>query len=214
VRRIAASVLSATLALGCGQPVQRAIIGVPRRAAAPAPAPATDAVAAQGWIITPSSTRLELHAWSAFVGDQTFTFRRFRAKVVGGETFSIHAEIETESLEGGMAWMVPIVKERLLETDLYPRATFDATARRVAGTADACVVEGILTLHGRTRAVRFDARAREERGALRLVAAFVVPRQAFGVVLADSWDSFVPDEIRVVLDVHARRERVSIEELP
>jgi polyisoprenoid-binding protein YceI len=206
-------------ALGCSRPVQRAIISVPNARtpaaahAGAAPVASSD-LTAQGWVITPRSTRLELHAWSAFVGEQTFTFRRFRAKVSGGEAPSFHAEIETDSLEGGMGWMAPVVRERLLETNLYPRATFDGTARRVAGSADAYVIDGVLDLHGRTRALRFDARASEEPDALHLVATFIVPRQAFDVKFDSSLDAFVPDEIRVVLDVHARREKVVVEELP
>ena len=48
----------------------------------------------------------------------------------------------------------------------------------------------------------------------RLAHFFNMPRQAFDVRLHNAWDVFVPNDVRVVLDVRAEREHVFAEELP
>jgi polyisoprenoid-binding protein YceI len=180
--------------------------------------------------VTPSRSRLQIRAGTALVGHHVFTFGRFRAHVVGtdttrllspvdadppeaGRVTTFHAEVDSASLEGGLPGMAPFVRDRLLETDLYPRATFDGTARRIPGTSD-CAIEGALDLHGVVRTLRFTGTLEETPDALHLVATFELARKAFDLKLSGALDTFVPDDVEVRLDILAQREHVTAEELP
>ncbi len=200
-----------------GEHVQRAVVRAPTApaiaAAQPPDAPPPPAREGPRWLVTPAHTRLEIHGWGPLVGEQVFTFGRFRANVsTSGDDATFHAELETPSLEGGLPGMAAFARDRMLETDAYPHATFDGTARRNPGS-DACTVTGVLSLHGVTRELVFDGRVRETADALRFEAAFEVSRWDFDVALHDAWDAFVPNRVRVVLDVRADREHVFAEEL-
>ena len=80
--------------------------------------------------------------------------------------------------------------------------------------SDACTVTGVLSLHGVARELVFDGRVHDEDAdAIRFVATFDVTRQDFDVGLHDVFDAFVPNRVRVVLDVRADREHVTAEPL-
>ena len=49
---------------------------------------------------------------------------------------------------------------------------------------------------------------------LHIRALFEVPRKEFDIAFHDSWDTFLPDDVRVLLDIDARPERVNAEPLP
>ncbi|HEY8072873.1 MAG TPA: YceI family protein [Labilithrix sp.] len=200
-----------------GEHVQQAIVRSPTVAAThadPSPnAPSRGGGSGARWLVTPAHTRLEIHGWGPLVGEQVFTFRRFRANVsTSGDSASFRAELATASLEGGLPGVGAFARERLLEVDAYPRATFEGVARRTSGV-DACTVTGTLSLHGVTRELVFDGRIEESADSIRFEAAFDLSRQDFDVGLHDAWDAFVPNRVRVVLDVRAEREHVWAEEL-
>lgn len=165
------------------------------------------------WLVTPAHTRLEIHGWGPIVGEQVFTFRRFRANIAADRTTaSFRAELDVRSLEGGMPEMRSLARDHMLEADAYPHATFVGTAQRREGS-DACEVHGVLDLHGITRALTFEGRVRQDGDALRFEATFDMPRKAFDVRLHNAWDAFVPNDVRIVLDVRAEREHVVVEEV-
>jgi hypothetical protein len=221
---------------GCGPRVQDADVRAPTVAMAPVfdDAPA---VAGTRFVVTPARTRLEIHGWGPIVGEQVFTFRRFRANVttdgggarsaerlesrlggVGGRspptvrTATFRAELDVTSLEGGISGLDSFARDHMLEADLHPRATFIGTVRR-HGTSDACSVSGLLALHGVTREIAFEGIVREEGDSIRFAAVFDLPRKEFDVRLHNAWDAFVPNDVRIVLDVRAEREHVFVEEL-
>jgi len=212
-----ASFFLSLLLVACGgEHVQQAVVRAPTTTPA-VPSPATPAAPEGGrgprWLVTPAYTRLEIHGWGPLVGEQVFTFRRFRANVAAsGDSATFKAELDTSSLEGGLPGMGPLARERLLEVDRYPRATFEGIARR-NGDGDGCTVTGLLSLHGVTRELVFDGRIHDGPDAIRFEAAFELSRWDFDVGLHDAWDAFVPNRVRVVLDVRAERERVWAEEL-
>ncbi len=220
-------VLLVMTAAACGEPyMQRATVSAPTAPMLAARADAegdADTVAdpsgdgattgPRRWLVTPAHTRIEVHGWGPIVGEQVFTFRRFRANVTADRTrATFHAELDTTSLDGGISWILSMARDQLLEADVYPRATFDGVARRVPGT-DACIVDGTLVLHGVTRQLRFRGLVHEELEALRLEATFDMPRKAFDIRLRNAWDAFVPNDVGVVLDVRADREHVLVEEV-
>jgi polyisoprenoid-binding protein YceI len=208
----------------CAPHVQRARVDGPATRVAPAaPAASAASVAATGgdptadlpeagprWLIAPAATRLEIRSWAAPLGQQVFTFRRFRAHVVGDQMALFHAEIDTTSLEGGSAGVAPFVRGQLLEVGRFPRAVFVGSVHRTAG--DGCTVDGALTLHGVTRTLRFDGTVHDEGEALHFSTSFTVPRSAFDVRLPAPWDIFVPEDVEVVLDLVATREHVVVEQ--
>jgi polyisoprenoid-binding protein YceI len=195
---------------GCaGSGTQHATVTAPVLPYVSTPASAT---ADERWLIAPPASKIELHAQAAMVPED-FTFKRFRAYVVTNEsreTARFHADVETASLEGGGPGVAPFVRTNLLETSVFPKATFDGTVRRSPGT-DACVVNGVLTLRDVTQDVRFEATLHDEPDAIHFEAEFDLPRKPFGIRLVDPWDAFVADDVRVVLNVSARRERVKVE---
>jgi polyisoprenoid-binding protein YceI len=189
---------------GCAPHLQRAVVSAPVPAVlGPTATPA--APTARAWVVTPSEARFELRAHNALV-DQVFTFRSFRARATPTEdgSFAFHAEVDTSSLQGGGIGMASFVKNRLLEVSTYPEATFDGTVQR-ASAPGACGVQGTLRLHGVERALRFDGTLEQEAETLHLHAVFDLPRKPFNVRLAGVLDGFVPENIGVLLDVHARR---------
>lgn len=187
---------------GCASHVQRAVLSTPAPVVAGAQAKAD---APQTWVVTPSASRFELRAHNALI-DQAFTFRSFRARATAAAegSLSIHAEVDTSSLQGGGPGMAAFVKSRLLEVTTYPDATFDGTVSRSA-VPGVCEVEGTLHLHGVERALRFDGTLDEGPETLHLHAVFDLPRKPFNVRLAGVLDGLVPDDIGVLLDIQARR---------
>jgi len=216
-------------AFGCGGAhVQQAFVGSPKssgslmmardaRSQGDTGAPPADhqdePVRTQGWSITRKRTRFELRATNVFV-DQVFGFGVFHGRIVGdpgGPSPTFESEIDTRSLRGGAPGFASFVRTELLEVGLYPRAKFEGTLRRRAGT-DACVVDGTLSLHGVSRTLRFDAALDETAEALHLAATFDVPRKAFNIGMSGLWDTLLPESVRVSLDVYANREHVTVEE--
>lgn len=202
------SSLFALLLLGCGHDaVQRAVVTAPMQMSERTSAPIAGE---RTWLVTPERTRFEVRADGPLVGEQRFGFRRYRARVATtGLDATFHATIDVHSLEGPFG---SIVRDRLLEADRYPEATFDGTAKRDVAS-DACSVDGTLTIHGITKTLHFRGTVREEGGLLRIHALFEVPRKEFDIAFHDSWDTFLPDAVRVLLDIDARPELVNAEPL-
>ena len=190
------------LSIGCGHGArQRALLTSPPSTVRVAATAALDEVR---WIVIPETTRFEVRGTNPFLGERRFHFRRFHASITGSREATFHAVIDTRSVEGPFS---SLVRDRLLEADRFPEATFDGMTTRT-GAGDACVVDGILTLHGIAKSLHFDGHVREELDLLSISAIFDVPRSAFDLAFHDSRDRFLPDYVSVVLDIWARRKRV------
>lgn len=115
------------------------------------------------------------------------------------------------SLElGDAGWRKKILDRTFFDADKFPEAHFVST-RVVPEGPDAAWVTGNLTLHGVTAPVtlkvRLNALARHPLS-FRRTAGFsatgTLSRKAFGI---DNWQKLVGDEVRLILEVEATRER-------
>ncbi len=198
--------LFALFLLGCGHDaVQRAVVTVPMQQKTDGATPSgTSITPERTWLVTPERTRFEVRADGPLVGEQRFGFRRYRAHVAtNGLEARFHATIDVQSLEGPFA---SVVRDRLLEASRFPEATFDGTAKREA-SSDACTVEGTLSIHGITKTLHFNGTVREENGDLHIRALFEVPRKEFDIAFHDSWDTFLPDDVRVLLELSDKNRK-------
>jgi polyisoprenoid-binding protein YceI len=107
-----------------------------------------------------------------------------------GDSVSVHFEVDMTSLDTGIAMRNKHMRENHLDTDKFPKATFDgaavkgpAGAKLEAGKPVVLDVEGSFTLHGVTRRIGISVEATHTpKGGAGGRIAF---RTTFPVVLSD-----------------------------
>ena len=199
--------------LGCGhEAVQKALVTVPVVTAPTASAdPDAPTPSTRRWLVTPDHTRFQVRADGPLVGEQRFEFEKYRAHITTtGLDATFDATIDVNSIKGPFA---SVVRDRLLEAQRFPEATFHGTAHREAHD-DGCTVDGRLTIHGITKNVHFQGTVREMGDKLHVHALFEIPRSEFDIAFHDSFDAFLPEDVRVLLDLDARPETAQVEQLP
>lgn len=171
------------------------------------------------YVADPRRSRLEVHAWSTFAGWQRITFGRWSAKVVRGKVVRVSVDVDMTSLQIGLPDPAEsVIKSRLLEVHRFPHATLEGTVHAVRGGAvpdeGEITVEGLAHLHGVRRAIRFVGSLAPEGPGYRFRARFLLSRLDFDIGFHDAWDTFLGDDVRVVLDVAGVEQKVEVEEVP
>jgi len=123
----------------------------------------------------------------------------------------VEVRIPVATLELGDAdWRRRVLDRTFFDAARFPEARFVSTQVEPRG-ADAALVSGDLTLHGVTRPVQLQVRlnrlARHPLSFRRTVgfsATATLSRSDFGM---DNWGNLVGDEVRLLLEVEATRER-------
>ena len=123
----------------------------------------------------------------------------------------VEVRIPVATLELGDAdWRRRVLDRTFFDAARFPEARFVSTQVEPRG-ADAALVSGDLTLHGVTRPIQLQVRlnrlARHPLTFRRTVgfsATATLSRKDFGM---DNWRSLVGDEVRLLLEVEATRER-------
>lgn len=204
--------------LACGPSVPRAVVEVPRVEVTVPTEPEGDTTVRR-YVADPRRSRLEVHASSTFTGWQRITFDRWSAKVVRGKVVRVSVNVDMTSLKISLPDPAEsVIKTRLLEVHKFPLATLEGTIHAIHGGAvpDAgeITVEGLAHLHGVRRAIRFVGSLAPDGAGYRFRARFLLSRVDFDIGFHDSWDTFLGDDVRIVLDIAGVEQKVEAEEVP
>lgn len=125
----------------------------------------------------------------------------------------VEANVPIASLElGDATWRQRVLDPTFFGVERFPQARF-VSSRIDAGENGALRVRGTLELHGVKREIELDARLNRlgrHPLTLRRTAGFsaraVLSRAEFGM---EKWNSLVGDEVEVLIEVEARRQRTA-----
>lgn len=180
-------------------------------AAALAAAPAR----AEDFAIDPVHTRIAFqvsHAgFSRPVGSFSGATGRLRFDRKDWANAQVEVRIPLSTLDLGDAdWQKKILDRTFFDAEKFPEAHFVST-QVVPEAEDTAQVTGNLTLHGVTRPVtlkvKLNALARHPltfRRTAGFSATGTISRKEFGI---DSWSKLVGDEVQLILEVEATRDR-------
>jgi polyisoprenoid-binding protein YceI len=188
---------------GCGANVQQATIMAPKAEVAGAQVPV-----AERWVMTSTRSRIDVVGVDIIGAKHPVTFDRWRGFVTVGPPNRVSVEVDMTSARGESELVTRMLKYDLLEVDRFPTAT-------LAGEIDdKGMVEGNATIHGIEKGLRFHGQLTREGAEYHFVARFKISRDVFAIHAQASWDGLVKDDVHIYLDVHARQERVTVEEAP
>jgi polyisoprenoid-binding protein YceI len=175
------------------------------------PAPAQ----AARYAIDPVHTRIGFQVSHAGFSSPIGTFSGARGTLDfdpadwGGAHVDVRVPVATLDL-GDADWQRRILDATFFDAQRFPEARFVSTQVEARGP-DAALVSGELTLHGVTRPVqlqvKFNKLARHPLNFRRTAgfsATATLSRKDFGM---DKWSSVVGDEVRLVLEVEATRDK-------
>ena len=173
------------------------------------------AARAEHFAIDPGHTRVAFQVSHAGLSSPVGTFSGASGSLDFDRTDWSRAHVDVRipvaTLELGDAdWRRRILDPTFFDAKRFPDARFVSTRVEARG-ADAALVTGDLTLHGVTRPVQLQVKLnRLARHPLtfRRTAGFsataTLSRKDFGM---DNWRNLVGDEVRLLLEVEATRER-------
>lgn len=124
---------------------------------------------------------------------------------------SVRASVPIASLDLGDAkWRERVLDRTFLAVKKFPEARFASTTVRQLDDGR-LLVSGELSLHGVTRTVELETRPNREgrhpltlRGTIGFSARTTLSRAGFGM---DKWNRLVGDEVEVLLEIEATRQR-------
>jgi polyisoprenoid-binding protein YceI len=209
---------------GCAA-VQRAAIGPPvvevdaRAIEAPPPRPRAPLRVPDGatrFALHPEGSRFQVRSGDLF-GTYLSDFTRYHGLLAvagpAAERGQIAIDIEMASLRSESKIVTAILQYEFLEIDDHPRARIEGTLRPTGRAPDERVVEGTLDLHGVRRGISFTGTLRRDGEGYRFASTFDLDRRPFAIRRHDGFDWTTRDDIRVMIDLQATRERVFAEEV-
>lgn len=176
---------------------------------------AAPAARADSYAIDPVHTRVAFqvsHAGFSFpVGSFSGASGRLEFERGDWRAARVEVRIPVGTLELGDAdWQGKMLDRTFFDAQKFPEAVFVSTSVEPTGT-DTATVTGNLSLHGVTGPVtlqvRLNALGRHPLTFRRTVgfsATAMLSRKAFGM---DRWQNLVGDDVRLILEVEATRER-------
>ena len=179
----------------CGASVQRASLNVaPMVVRAPENPKTREPLA-----IRVDQSRFIVTASDSVTGSHKLHFERWSGAYTDGMPARMTVDLEAPSIVAESSWVTDVVRSDLLETHRFPTIHIDVNLE--AGiTPDVRVVTGNVTLHGITRAIRFDAKVEGPPERIHLTAVFDMSRSAFDIHRHDRFDSVIDDDFRIRLD--------------
>ena len=169
---------------------------------------------AGSYAIDPVHTRIAFQVSHAGFSWPIGTFARARGSLEFDPKDWSQARVDVRfpiaTLELGDAdWRDKILDRTFFDAEKFPEARFVST--RVVPEGDGASVTGDLTLHGVTQPVtlkvKLNALARHPltfRRTAGFSATGTLSRKAFGM---DKWEKLVGDEVRLILEVEATRDK-------
>lgn len=219
VNAVAASLILAMAAAGCGNPATdstEAQVAAP--VAVDTPAETTPAVAkpageaaAAGTPIDAQASKIEF-VGSKVTGSHTGGFKDFSGTVVLSpdekEVQSIRAEILMDSTYSDNEKLTGHLKAPdFFDVAKFPKAVFESTEIKPGGEKGAThTVTGNLTLHGVTKSITFPATIRTDSGGAEIDSDFFIHRKDFGIEYAGMANDLIRDEVVIKLAVKAPRK--------
>jgi len=178
--------------------------------------PVTTAHAAQEhYAIDPIHTRLAFQVDHAGFSSPMATFSGISGVLSFDQSDWSDARVEVTIPIATLAfgnddWNRKILDRTFLDAGAFPEARFVSSTVSIV-TPGRLRIDGQLTLHGHTGPVTLDARINAIKRhplTLRRTAGFsataTLSRKAFGI---DAWPSLVGDDIRLIIEVEATRQR-------
>jgi len=192
-----------------GHPFEAAALGTPTvepGVGAQAPEPSASG---KRYVVLGRRSRLVIRGHDDILGDHVLSFARWWANIEGAPP-RIVVKIDVRSLRSDEGVVASIVKDHLLEADRYPYATLTGSLNATS-RADELLVDGVASVHGESRPMRFLGKLREQGDGFRFHASFEMSRSAFGLRYAPI-ETILDDTFRVTVDAVATPERVQVEE--
>lgn len=176
------------------------------------PAPGGDSAKGEGLAVSPANSTI------AFVGSKVtgkhqggFTMFSGTVDLVNGkpEESSVTVEIEADSVFADDAKLTDHLKSAdFFDVAKFPKASFKSTKIELGARApDNYTVTGDLELHGQTRSVTFPAKIDVTDGDVTVKAGFRINRKDFGIVYSGPADNLIRDDVAILLDVKALRNK-------
>jgi polyisoprenoid-binding protein YceI len=210
MRIVRAAAIASVLALhACGGGVQQATM---LRDSA-AVTPESDDLGGTRWAIVPAKSRFDVVGVDAMGGHHVVRFDRWTGSIVTGRTTRVFIDIDMTSARGSSELKTRLLKYDLLDVEHFPKATLAATLRPSAKGGDEQSVEGNATIHGVEKGLRFRGTLQREGAHYRFIARFKISRDTFGIHAKASWDGLIKDDVHIYVDVLAREEHVTVEEV-
>jgi polyisoprenoid-binding protein YceI len=210
----ALAIACAAAAAGCGAVFpQRAVLSEPVDIA---PARAIEPGKTAGmsrFVVRPPGSSVQVYAVDGATGDYTLTFHAFGGSIVvdpSGKEGRLKLDVELAQVTTRTESTTDIIKYELLEVSPHPQSKLIATIKPT-DDPDERVIEGNMQLHGVVRGIRIKGTLKREGDGWRFKSAFNLSRHAFGMYRNPDLDWMIHDDFRVMLDLLAKPERVTIE---
>lgn len=146
---------------------------------------------------------------SKVTGKHEGGFKAFRGalEVVDGDLTKsrVKVDIEVGSVFSDSEKLVSHLKNAdFFAVDQFPTARFVSSAF-TKGEGSRVEVTGDLTLRGVTKSITFPADVTLSDAQADVKAEFTINRQQFGIAYPGKPDNLISDDVRITLDVHAKR---------
>ncbi|MBL8923083.1 MAG: YceI family protein [Myxococcaceae bacterium] len=146
---------------------------------------------------------------SKVTGKHEGGFRAFKGalEVVDGDLTKsrVKVDLELSSVFSDSDKLVSHLKSAdFFAVDQFPTARFVSTSF-TRGEGTRVEVTGELTLRGVTKAITFPADVTLTDAQADVKAEFTINRQHFGIAYPGKPDNLISDDVRITLDVHAKR---------
>ena len=92
--------------------------------------------------------------------------------------------------------------ENYLESDIYPKSTF--TGKIISQDADVTIVEGDLTIHGKTNKIKVEGILKQEKKAINILAEFIVKIEDYDVEIPTIVMYKIAEEIEVKVNIELK----------
>ncbi len=116
------------------------------------------------------SSRFDVSASDSVTGSHRLHFERWSGTYTPGAPARLTLDLDATSIVAESRWVTDVVRSDLLEAHRFPTIRVDVNLEAVPGSSpEARLVTGNVTLHGLTRAIRFDARTTEDAKGARIM---------------------------------------------
>ncbi|MBK8254895.1 MAG: YceI family protein [Polyangiaceae bacterium] len=188
------------------------------------PAPIASDEPAERYIMRPNDSTLEAFGGDLLTGSHKLEMKRWRAQFLrdisspvnrptGKFTLDINLTPNDNVPAYARDFIFDSIHYHLLEVQRFPHALFTGTIRPRGEGEEGYVFQGRAVVHGVERVIRFQINVEQKGDGYRLSTEFQLSRSAFDMRRKDSLEYVIYDDLRVVLDLVAHPENVTVETL-
>ena len=122
--------------------------------------------------------------------------------VYDGKTKQLVFQLDIKNFIFPKSLMQEHFNENYLESDIYPKSTF--TGKVISQDGESTIVEGNLTIHGKTNKIKVEGILQQEKKAINISAEFIVKLEDYDIKIPTIVMYKIAEEIEVKVNIELK----------